>query len=83
MLEGVSMPAPAAKVRTFRMDPATSDALDAFADTRFGGNKTKALQAAIQIAALIYDSPHGRAGADPADALERFCAGRRGRPTDD
>ena len=79
------MAAAAAKVgRTFRLEPATSAALDTFADVRFGGNRTAALSAAIDIAAIVYDSPHGRAGEDPADALERWAAARRSsRPADE
>ena len=79
------MAAAAAKVgRTFRLEPDTSAALDTFADVRFGGNRTAALSAAIEIAAIVYDSPHGRAGEDPADALERWAAARRSsRPADE
>lgn len=65
------------KVRTFRLDPALSDALDAVAEARFGGNRTKAIEAAVMLAATVYSSPAGRAGADPADALERWAAARR------
>jgi hypothetical protein len=65
--------------RTFRLEPDVSQALDGVAALRFGGNKTEAITAAIQIAALIYDSPHGRAGSDPADALERYAAARRAK----
>lgn len=69
--------------RTFRLDPETSQALDDFAAVRFGRNRTAALSAAIQIAAIVYDSPHGRAGEDAADALERWAAARRAKPSDD
>lgn len=70
--------APEAKIaRTFRIAPALSAALDDAAALRFGGNKTIAIEAAIQIAAIVYGSPAGRAGSDPADALERWAAARR------
>lgn len=69
--------------RTFRLDPHVSEAPDAFAKVRFGSNRTAALSAAISIAAIVYDSPHGRAGEDPADALERWAAARRAKPSDD
>ena len=69
--------------RTFRLEPAISEALDDFAAVRFGRNRTAALSAAIQIAAIVYDSPHGRAGEDPADALERWASARRAKPSDD
>lgn len=69
--------------RTFRLEPDVSKALDDVAELRFGSNKTEAISAAIQIAALIYGSPHGRSGADPADALERYSAARRSRAADE
>jgi hypothetical protein len=63
--------------RTFRLLPERAAELDAIASARFGGNRTAALDAAIAIAATVYGSPAGRAGEDPADALERWCAARR------
>ena len=75
--------AEAKTARTSRLDPPISDALNAVADARFGGNKTKAIEAAIAIAAIVYGSPHGRGGANPADALERWAAARRAPKGDD
>ena len=65
--------------RTFRLEPDVSKALDAVAELRFGGNKTEAIQAAIQIAAIVYGTTSGRGGIDPADALERYSAARRAK----
>jgi hypothetical protein len=69
--------------RTFRLEPDVSKALDDIAEIRFGNNKTEAIQAAIQIAAIVYGTTSGRGGIDPADALERYSAARRAKPSDD
>lgn len=68
--------------RTFRLTGDDVAALDDVAAVRFGGNRTRALEAAIGLASIVYGSPAGRAGLDAADALERWAAARR-RPAAD
>lgn len=68
---------------TFRLEADTVATLAAVADGRFAGNRTAALAAAIAIAGVVYSTAPGRGGADPADALERWCSARRRSGADD
>lgn len=70
-------PAHGRRRRAFTLDPATLAALDALARLRFGGNRSRALEAAALLAAEVLSEPATLPhGADARAALAAYCAAR-------
>lgn len=76
--------APAPRRRTFvSFAPATLAAIDDLAALRFGGNRSRALEAAALLAAEVLSEPATLPhGADTRAALAAYCASR-GAPAPD
>lgn len=57
------------------IDPEARRQLDALAAARYGGNRSRALDDAVTLAAAVLNRPEAF-GLDPAAALEAFCKGK-------
>lgn len=70
--------AAASAPRSFRLSPEDDSRLDSIAAARFGGRRSEAVRAAIEIAAAVYASSAARAEPDPTSALAAYVRSRRG-----
>lgn len=59
------------------MDPAALAVLDDLAAARYGGNRSRALDDAVTLAALVLNRPEAF-GRGPAAALAAYCGGSPG-----
>jgi len=58
------------------IDPAAGDALDALAAARFGGVKSRAVDACLLIGAAVLNNPATWGMVDPLESLAAHCAGQ-------
>ncbi len=54
---------------TFRLTPDAFQGLQELADTRYGGNLTRAIEAGIDLAIIVYTDPRTFRSRSPQDAL--------------